>query len=197
MFRIVGFWSFLFFLSVYSTYAQRKGEFSVTELNNRSVILNHIDDYCKAYANKDSVFFKDYYARSSEFSADGKIIDSDQFLQNFKMLFKGNQSLEASVENIKIVRHPVKTYFYGVNMVMTCRIGEHIDKGYVFWLIDLKNIDHVTIHLFSWQPYETTPEEDVFGIGDFQLTVDNTKQVIDFPMDNALCFELVCIHDYY
>lgn len=159
----------LVFLVVCSAYAQQEKKVSVTELNNQSVILNHIDDYCKAYANKDTVFFKDYYARSSEFSADGKIIDSDRFLQNLKMLFKGNQSLEASIENIRIIRHPVKTYFYGVNMVMTCRNGEHKDKGYVFWLIDLINIDHVTIHLFSWQAYETTPEEDVFGLGDFQL----------------------------
>lgn len=169
MFRIVGFCLFLLFLTVYPTYAQQEGGVSVTELQNQSAILSYIDDYCKAYANKDTVFFNDYYARSSEFSADGKIIDSDQFLQNLKMLFKRNQSLQASVENIKIARHPVKTYFYGVNMIMTCKVGEHIDKGYVFWLIDLMNIGHVTIHVFSWQPYETTPEEDIFGIGDFQL----------------------------
>lgn len=167
MIRTICFCLVLF--SLCPSYAQQKEEKSVTELQNRSVILNYIDDYCKAYANKDIDFFNDHYKRSTEYLDGGKMISSDRFLQNLNKLFMKNQDLRASVEDIKILQHPVKTDFYGVNVVMTNEIGKSTDKGYVFWLIDMRNVERMIIHVFSWQPYDTTPKEDVFGITDLEL----------------------------
>lgn len=158
---------FLFIICPIS--AQQKTDESVNELNDRSTILNYIDLYCKSYADKDIAFFKDNFEDCLRLLPNNEKMSGRNYLQALNRLFERDKEVSVLVEDIKIVQLPNKLHFYGVNMVMTYNNGSYKDKGYCFWMIDLRNPKQIRVHISTWQPYETTPEEEIYGIKNFNM----------------------------
>lgn len=159
----------LFLFVIYPISAQQNMDKSVAELENRSTILNHVDKYCKSFADKDMSYFKDNFENCFRILPNGKTESFKDYLQNLKRIFGRNQEAKAIVEDVKIIRHPVKQDFYGVSMIMTHDAGIYYDKGYFFWLIDLREPNRICTHISAWQPYESTPQEERFGIKDLNI----------------------------
>ena len=158
----------LFLLMACSANAQRKEHYSLEEIIFREAILNHIDQYCEAYEQKDSTFFCKHYAETLFLTKDKKEEKTGGFLKGIKKICEGDQELQITVGDVKIRRHSTKPTFYGVSMLMTYKIGAYEDKGYCFWCIGDTPERPIYTFIFGWQP-ETTPERDRFSLEDFRL----------------------------
>ena len=75
-----------------------------------------------------------------------------EYLANLKGVFSRNKVIKVIFDDIKVVKHPVKDYYYGVTLKQGWRSDTYSDVGYVFLLIDFKDEMNPMIHVRTWQP---------------------------------------------
>ena len=172
-----------FYISVgYKLYSDVmvKGK-SVKDLRQRQIILDFVENFRTAYNRKDLDFI------GSVFSDDALIIvgktvklksvdnnNSDtktiytvkgkkEYMANLKNAFNHNEYINIEFEDIKVVRHYKFQNMYGVTVKQKWHSTHYDDKGYVFLLIDLRDIDKPIIHVRTWD------KKDSFNIRTFKL----------------------------
>lgn len=138
---------------------------TIQELSRKMAVGDFIESYRKAYENKDIAFFRKTYQNCLLYN----MPENEKYFENMEEVFKINKTLHVTLDSIKIVRHPQKKQFYAVTVLVTCDTDIHQEKGYSFWLIQFEDDTRFRIHIVSWQPYETTPKEEVVTLGDFDM----------------------------
>lgn len=73
------------------------------------------------------------------------------------------------VEDTKKVWYPENKRYCGVSIIITNSVGEYIDKGVCFWLMDLESSDRISIHASAWKTYYSTAEDEQLSIYDFDM----------------------------
>ena len=113
------------------------------------------------------------------------ITSKEQYIRNLRGVFARNSYIKVTFDEIEVMRHPVKTDFYGVTLHQGWSTynkngtqGYH-DDGYVFLLWDFRNEQHPQIHVRTWQPdafdqsgsgqKTPIPKNQVFSLADFDL----------------------------
>ena len=169
-----------------------RSNISVTDLRRRQIILDFVENFRTAYNRKDLPFL------SQVFSDDALIITGKQlkpvkndggitldksfeykrqtkaeYIAALKGVFTRNKTIRVIFDDIKVVKHPVKDYYYGVTLKQGWRSDSYSDVGYVFLLMDFKDDAHPMIHVRTWQPdkYDDgseVPEDKVFSLSDFE-----------------------------
>ncbi len=169
-----------------------RSNISVTDLRRRQIILDFVENFRTAYNRKDLPFL------SQVFSDDALIITGKQlkavkndggitldksfeykrqtkaeYIAALNGVFARNKTIRVIFDDIKVVKHPVKDYYYGVTLKQGWRSDTYSDVGYVFLLMDFKDDAHPMIHVRTWQPdkYDDgseVPEDKVFSLSDFE-----------------------------
>ena len=167
-----------------------RSNITVTDLRRRQVILDFVENFRTAYNRKDLPFL------GQVFSDDALIITGKQiksvkndggitldksfeykrqtkaeYLANLKGVFSRNKVIKVIFDDIKVVKHPVKDYYYGVTLKQGWRSDTYSDIGYVFLLIDFKDEMNPMIHVRTWQPEKfddgtAVPESKIFSLSD-------------------------------
>lgn len=164
-----------------------RSELEVADLERRSMVLDFVEQFRTAYNRKDLNFLKDVFSDDALIIT-GKVIqrvkkgdrvqlDSDveytalpksEYLARLSNVFRNNARINVVFEDIKVKQHAKKDSIYGVKLVQHWNSGAYSDTGYLFLLWDFSG-ESPQIHVRTWQPYENTPKEKVFGLNNFQI----------------------------
>jgi len=165
-----------------------RSDLAVTDLRRRSMIIDFVEQFRTAYNRKDIKFLEDIYSDDAliitgkvinRVKADASIALGPQviytvqskkdYINRLRTVFQSNARINVIFEDIKVNKHKTKDNYYGVKLVQYWNSGSYSDKGYLFLLWDFKDEDHPKIHVRTWQPYDETPKENVFQLGDFSI----------------------------
>lgn len=165
-----------------------RSNLEVKDLRLRSMVLDFVEQFRTAYNRKDLAFLEDIfsddaliitgsvYKRVSNDNvsmASGvtyKVQDKKGYLANLSNVFRNNQRINVVFEDIKVMKHRQKDYIYGVKLVQHWNADRYHDKGYLFLLWDFSDESSPKIHVRTWQPYDETPKEEVFGLNSFNTS---------------------------
>lgn len=171
---------------------------AVEDLERRMLILEYVERFRNAYNLKDMAFLEQIYSDDALIIT-GKVIKSvksdaalanagderieyskqskKQYLTKLARVFKNNERINVSFDEIKVVRHPARAEFYGVTLKQSwssVKVGGaegYNDVGWLFLLWDFSNPEAPQIHVRTWQPTELEgkplPEEEIFSLEDF------------------------------
>ena len=93
----------------------------------------------------------------------------EEYLERLERVFQVNRFIDVNFEDIRILRHPLYEDVYGVNMEQYYTSSTYSDEGYLFLLVDFQDPDAPMIHVRTWQPMRSTPEDRVFHRGDMEI----------------------------
>ena len=169
-----------------------RSNITVTDLRRRQVILDFVENFRTAYNRKDIPFLTQVFsddaliitgrqikqakadagislAKSFEYKRQTKA----EYLANLTGVFQRNKTIKVIFDDIKVVKHPMKDYYYGVTLRQGCRAATYSDVGYVFLLMDFKDENNPIIHVRTWQPNKyddgtEVPEDKIFSLSDFE-----------------------------
>ena len=171
---------------------------AVEDLERRMLILEYVERFRNAYNLKDMAFLQQIYSEDALIIT-GKVIKTvksdaavaninderieyskqskKQYLTKLANVFKNNERINVTFDEIKVVRHPARAEFYGVTLKQswssfkTANTKGYEDVGWLFLLWDFSNPEAPQIHVRTWQPTEfqgkPLPEEEIFSLEDF------------------------------
>ena len=170
-----------------------KSNISVTDLRRRQVILDFVENFRTAYNRKDLPFLKQVFSDDALIitGKEVKAVKGDsrqitlgksfeykrqtkaEYMRALAGVFGKNKSIKVIFDDIKVVKHPVKNYYYGVTLKQGWRSDNYSDVGYVFLLLDFKDEANPMIHVRTWQPEKyndgtEVPESKIFSLSDFE-----------------------------
>lgn len=103
---------------------------------------------------------------------------SKRFIKRIKEHFGKDTTLVVSLDDVDVVRHPIKHEIYGATFHIDFINGKTNDGGYMFMLWDFHNENHPQIHVRTWQPdvcdadrksVKRIPKDKVFSLHDFDV----------------------------
>ena len=95
-----------------------------------------------------------------------KVLDKNEYLKQLRDIFRRNQKLYVSFDNISVSRDGSRHNIYGVKLKQTWESSTYSDEGWLFLLWDFGDKDHPQIHVRTWQP-GSLKEDEVFSLPDF------------------------------
>jgi hypothetical protein len=156
----------------------------VTDLRERSIVIEFVEQFRTAYNRKDLPFLQDIYSDDALIIT-GKVTrggpgleakdntmvtyisqTKKDYLERLEKVFKNNDRINVVFEDVKINKHRTKKY-YGVKLVQYWNSGAYSDTGYLFLLWDFTNENEPKVLVRTWQPYKETPKSKLFDIVDF------------------------------
>ena len=157
------------------------------DLRKRSIVVDFVERFRTAYNRKDIAFLEKVFSDDALIIT-GKVINTKkrdgsiglpeveytsqtkkQYLTRLSDAFKRNAWINVVFEDIKVNRHRREADIYGVKLIQHWNSGTYSDKGYLFLLWDFKNGNNPQIHVRTWQPYEQTPEDQVYELRNFPI----------------------------
>ena len=94
-------------------------------------------------------------------------LNKSQYIRNLRSCFIKNKFVRIEFADLRVQRHPVKDFVFGVQMHQKWRSSTYNDDGYLFLIIDLRDIDQPLIWVRTWQPEKDVRSAEVFELGDF------------------------------
>ncbi len=97
-----------------------------------------------------------------------------QYIERLARIFKSNAFLQVQFEEIKIRRNKKYPEVYGITLRQDWRTPRYHDEGYLFLLIDFRELDRPLIRVRTWQPEEyldgrPLAEEDIITMDMFPI----------------------------
>jgi hypothetical protein len=157
---------------------------AVTDLRERSMVVEFLEQFRTAYNRKDLPFLQDIYSDDALIIT-GKVTrggpgleakdntmvtyisqTKKEYLNRLGNVFKNNDRINVIFEDIKINKHRTKKY-YGVKLVQHWNSGSYSDTGYLFLLWDFTSENEPKVLVRTWQPYKETPKGKLFDMVDF------------------------------
>ena len=170
------------------------GGLDVTDVANRQMILDYVEQLRKSYTTKDINFIEQVFSDHAliitgkvirESSSDGSqylpqeqviynIRSKEQYLEKLKQIFAANYRINLLFSDFKINRHPTIPTVYGVSLRQAYSSDLYSDDGYLFLLWDFKEAEAPQIHVRTWQPrmqdnQTVIPENQIFSLRNFNL----------------------------
>lgn len=163
----------------------------VGDYSRREMILGYVDDFRKAYEEKDIHFLEQVFSDDALIIT-GKVIKTKpndfnpisqdkviritkskrEYLDNLKDVFRKNQFIKVTFDNIEIYHHPnpKKSEFYGVSLRQGYKSSTYSDDGYLFLLWDFRDEDRPQIHVRVWEAPNGYINGTKFSLEDIDLT---------------------------
>lgn len=160
----------------------------------RGKILDFIEQFRMAYNTKNINFLKKVYSDDALIITGSVITEKKQnnemldksFLSKSKIrlvqqtkaeyidklvnkIFKFNKYLDIRFEDLQIIQHEKYPYIYGISCWQFWKTSTYSDKGYLFLMMDFKNIDEPVIHVRTWQPNAFKEDESFISLYDFDI----------------------------
>jgi len=165
---------------------------TVTEFRRRQIILDFVENFRTAYNRKDLPYIQSVFSDHALIIV-GKVVEEDknspnlldgnfekkrvelirlnkqEYIDRLTRVFKVNQFIKVGFDEIEIYQHPLYERIYGVTLLQRWTSSTYSDVGYLFLMIDFKDESHPMIHVRTWQPQKYTAEDEVIGLGDFEI----------------------------
>ena len=160
----------------------------------RGQILDFVEQFRMAYNSKDINFLKKVYSDDALIITGTIITEKKEtnemlqksFLSKSKIrlvqqtkeeyidklvnkIFKYNKYLNIRFEDLQIIQHEKYPYIYGVSCWQHWNTSTYSDKGYLFLMMDFKNINEPVIHVRTWQPKAFEEDESYISLYDFDV----------------------------
>lgn len=168
-----------------------KENLELSDLRRRQMILDYVERFRTSYNQKDIDFLNQVFSDDALIIT-GKVIKSQkgdlmasneriqyskqtkqQYLGNLKRVFRNNETIRVTFDEIKVLRHPANVDFYGVTLHQGFTSNSYHDDGYLFLLWDFQDEEQPKIHVRTWQPDKINgaklPEDEIFNLGDFDI----------------------------
>lgn len=168
-----------------------KENLELSDLRRRQMILDYVERFRTSYNQKDLDFLNQVFSDDALIIT-GKVIKSQkgdllaaderiqyskqtkqQYLGNLKRVFRNNETIRVTFDEIKVLRHPANVDFYGVTLHQGFTSNSYHDDGYLFLLWDFQDEEQPKIHVRTWQPDKINgaklPEDEIFNLGDFDI----------------------------
>jgi len=165
---------------------------TLVEFRRRQVILDFVENFRTAYNRKDLTYINDVFSDNALIIV-GRVIEigvetrdyldnnlgkkrvelvrynKKEYIDHLKTVFQRNEFIKVGFDNIDIFQHPKYKRIYGLTLLQNWTSSSYSDQGYLFLMIDFKDEERPIVHVRTWQPEAYTPEEDVIGLGDFEI----------------------------
>ncbi len=97
----------------------------------------------------------------------------EEYITQLSRVFRGNEFVNIQFEEAK-VRKRANDDIYGIQIAQNYYSQNYADKGYLFLMFNLSDVDRPKIHVRSWQPYKNAegtpiPDSSVIGLHDFHF----------------------------
>lgn len=160
----------------------------------REIILDFIERFRMAYNTKDIKFLDKVFSDDAliitgslikEKSSNNEMLNKSflsrskiQLVQQTKeeyldklinSVFKSNKFLNIRFEDLKIIRHEKYRHIYGVTCWQIWNSSNYSDKGYLFLMMDFKDIAQPVIHVRTWQPNAFDEDSSFISLYDFDI----------------------------
>lgn len=168
-----------------------KENLELTDLRRRQMILDYVERFRTSYNQKD-IQFLDQVFSDDALIITGKVVKSQrgdmlgggekiqyskqtkqQYLTNLRRVFRNNEHIRVTFDEIKVMRHPANVDFYGVTLHQGFTSDSYHDDGYIFLLWDFQDEAQPKIHVRTWQPDKINgnkiPEHEIFNLADFDI----------------------------
>ena len=150
----------------------------VTDLRQRQIILNYVEDFRTSYEKKD-IDFLDMVFSDDALIITGKVVQRKKGERSIQMkpeitytkyskqeylnrlrnhVFPNTKTIDVTFGTVEVVKHPSIEGYFGVlvrqgykSVFKSGAIYE--DDGYLFMLWDFRDESHPQIHVRTWQPY--------------------------------------------
>lgn len=169
----------------------RKTNNDVTDLRRRQIVLDYVEQFRTAYNTKDIDFMEKVFSDDALIIV-GRVVtvkkenmpavpkieyfkkDKKKYLADLRRVFQNNKSIKVDFQDIKVVRHPIKKDWYGVQLLQHYESDHYKDTGYLFLLWDFTSgDDRPQIHVRVWQPDnikgKPIDEDDIFSMDDVNI----------------------------
>jgi hypothetical protein len=156
----------------------------VTDLRERTMVVEFVEQFRTAYNRKDLPYLQDIYSDDAliitgKVERGGSAMEptdktlvtyisqtKKEYLGRLANVFKNNDRINVVFEDVRINKHRTKKY-YGVKLVQYWNSGSYSDTGYLFLLWDFTNENEPKVLVRTWQPYKETPKDKLFDMIDF------------------------------
>lgn len=181
-------------LTDYATVLNQKKE--MENLDVRLMVLDFVENFRTAYNRKDIKFLNTLFSDNAViitgkaikpikntdspniFTAKAQfelqIKTKKEYMESLKSIFRKNNFIDVNFNDIIVVEHRNIPQVYGVTLKQDWKSSMYADKGYVFLLIDYRNVGEPVITVRTWQPDEYNGRPlilgEIFQIGDFNVS---------------------------
>lgn len=163
----------------------REGDSNI-DIERRQNILGFVEKFRTAFNRRDLEFISDVFSdqaliivghvvestgESSPFESQVRFLQftKEEYLERLGVIFRRNEWIEVTFDDIQIVRHPSLDQIYGLSLIQYYNSSSYSDEGYLFLLVDFRSDENPVIHVRTWQPRHATPETEVFSIGELEI----------------------------
>ncbi len=159
----------------------------------RAFILDFMEQFRMAYNSKDTAYLEKVYSddaliivgtvlhekknpddvRVHSLLSEPKVKFIQQtkreYLDALRRVFKRNSFVNVRFEEFKILRHEKIKYLYGVSCWQGWNTPTYSDKGFLFLMVDFRNMQEPIIHVRSWQPKAFEDDGGFVNLYDFDV----------------------------
>ncbi len=103
-------------------------------------------------------------------------LNKQQYIERLTDVFRKNEYIDVEFDSMSIHRHSEYKGIYGVQLLQhwhsystRSENPDYQDTGYLFLMIDLRNIDRPLIHVRTWQPEAFTDPREVINLSNFRV----------------------------
>ena len=165
----------------------------VTDMRRRQIVLDYVEQFRTAYDTKDIDFMEKVFSDDALIIV-GRVVKTvktdsylpstakieylkkskQQYLNDLRRVFQYNKRIHVDFQDVKVLRHPAKDGWYGVQLKQNYSSDRYNDEGYLFLLWDFTaGDDRPQIHVRVWQPdkIEGRPinEDEIFSMEDVNI----------------------------
>lgn len=165
----------------------------VSDLRRRQIIVDYVEQFRTAYNTKDLNFMNQVFSDDALIIVGRNVIvrrgdnvrptthtefykkSKQQYLNDLRRVFNNNKTIHIEFEDVKVMAHPTKKDWYGVQLKQDYRSDKYSDLGYLFLLWDFTaGDDKPQIHVRTWQPDKDgfgrqISEDEIFGFDDVNI----------------------------
>ena len=162
------------------------------DLIYRQQVLDFLEDFRTAHNRKDIEYMKKAYSdnaliivgrvlekqeNQNDFLSSSSLDDSkiqfitlkkQEYVERLNSVFQTSAFVRVIFDQVEIFRHSKYPKIYGIKLKQRWNSSKYSDEGYLFVMMDFKNIERPMIHVRTWQPEKFT-DGSVVGLGDFEI----------------------------
>jgi len=156
------------------------------------IVLNFVEDYRTAYNRKDINFIDKVFSDDAliivgriintrealpdnlgltKLSANKEVsysrLNKTQYIRNLRSCFIKNSFVRIEFSDFRVQRHPIHDFVFGVQIHQKWRSSSYNDDGYLFLVIDLRDVSEPLVWVRTWQPEKSINPSEAFELGDF------------------------------
>lgn len=96
------------------------------------------------------------------------VLSKKEYIDRLKTIFSRNEFVNITFEDNTIRKTQKNSKIYGIQIAQHYHSSTYADKGYLFLMLDLNDINNPQIYVRSWQP-KKNPDGSIIGLEDFKF----------------------------